>query len=323
MRGEPAVTVLMAVYDGERYLREAVESVLGQTRGDLELRVVDDGSTDATPDMLAEYARADARVVIHRLSHAGRSGALNFGCRRARAGLIARLDADDVALPERLERQLAFLEENQEVALLGGGALLIDEEGEVFGRDRVPTADAEIRRALEHSSPFYHPNVVFRKSAVEAVGGYRPAFDPAEDYDLWLRIAERHPVANLGEFVGRYRMYPQQESVVLAEAAAIRAVAARASARDRREGRPDRFAAVERIDADALAKAGVDGRELTDAVVRHAIWLAETLARAGGSSAASSLWDLAASRAHSPSGSPELRGEVDRRAAAHRGPRGA
>jgi glycosyltransferase involved in cell wall biosynthesis len=312
-KGEPAVSVLMAVHNGERYLRSAIESVLGQTRDDLEFLIVDDGSTDDTPKILAEYARDDARIIIHRISQVGRSAALNSGCRRARAELIARLDADDVSLPERLERQLRFLEANEEVALLGGGALLIDEQGKVFGKDRARTSDSEIRKTLEGACPFYHSNVVFRRRAVEAVGGYRTVFEPAEDYDLWLRLAERHGLANLWEFVGKYRFHPQQESVRLVEAQAIVTVAARVSARERREGRGDPFDTVERIDADMLIAMGVDRRDLIQSVVRYALWYAEHLSRAGQEGAASSLWDLAVARAHSPSAPPSLQDELCRR----------
>lgn len=311
---EPAVSVLIAVYNGERYLREAIESVLAQTRGDFELLIVDDGSTDDTPAILAEYARLDPRVVVHRVSHAGRTAALNLGCRAARAELIARLDADDPALPGRLERQLRFLEANEDVALLGGGVLLIDEHGEIFGEDRLPTGDAEIRKMLQKISLFYHSNVTFRRSAVEAVGGYRTVFKLAEDYDLWLRISERYALANLPELVGKYRSSPQQESVGLIEAQAMSTVAARASARDRREGRLDRLDTVDRIDAGVLAAIGVDEAELTEAVIRHAAWYAEHLSRAGQERGAAPLWEMALSRCRSPSTRPELRNEIQRRA---------
>src|SRR3954454_23114262 len=118
----PTVCVLMAVHDGERYLREAIESVLAQTRSDFEFLIVDDGSGDATPEILTEYASGDERIVVQSVPHGGRSGALNFGCGRARADLVARIDADDLALPKRLELQLEFLEAHPDVALLGGGA---------------------------------------------------------------------------------------------------------------------------------------------------------------------------------------------------------
>ena len=122
----PVVSVVMAVFDGERFLEPAVESILGQSVSALELVVVDDGSTDATPRMLAAYAARDARVVVHRHANRGRTASLNVGVRLARAPLVARLDADDVCLPERLARQVAFLERHEAVALVGGGARLVD-----------------------------------------------------------------------------------------------------------------------------------------------------------------------------------------------------
>ena len=203
---EPTVSVLMAVFNGERHLRSAIESVLGETCDAVEFVIIDDGSTDNTPEILAEYGRNDPRIVIHSASHRGRSAALNLGCRRASAELVAILDADDLALPGRLERQLRFLRMNGDVAVLGGGMLLIDEQGTIFGEDRVRTDDDEIRSALDHSCPFYHSNVMFRRSAIEAVGGYRTVFELAEDYDLWLRVAEAgYRLASLPDHIGKYR----------------------------------------------------------------------------------------------------------------------
>ena len=193
--------------------------------------------------------------------------------------------------------------------------VLVDERGRPFAEGKVPTTDADIRKALANSSPFYHAATVIRRSALEAVGGYRPAFEPSEDYDLWLRLSERYRLANLSEFVGQYRHHLRQESVVLA---GIRGAAARVSARDRRRGRPDRFATAKVIDEDVALAAGVDRQELTESIVRYAVWLAETSSRAGHATVAASLWELAASHARSPSGSPELREEVDRRARAAR-----
>ena len=117
----------MPVRDGERFVGEAVESVLGQTLADLELIVVDDGSTDSTPALLAGFARADARVRVLTQAVGGLTSTLNAGCALVRAPLIARMDADDVALPDRLERQVAFLDAHPDVALLGGGIVLVDE----------------------------------------------------------------------------------------------------------------------------------------------------------------------------------------------------
>ena len=126
------VSVVMPVRDGERFLVEAVESVLEQTERDLELIVVDDGSTDSTPRLLAGVS--DPRLRVLTQEPRGLAPALNVGCSEASAPVIARMDADDVALPDRLERQLAFLDAEPEVALLGGGIVLVDEQGREFDR---------------------------------------------------------------------------------------------------------------------------------------------------------------------------------------------
>lgn len=270
----------MPVYNGARFLRPAIESVLRQPRGDFEFLIIDDGSTDETPDILTEYAREDTRIRVHRISHAGRSAAANCGWRQARAEFIARLDADDLALPERLELQLQFLSRNDDVALLGGSALLINEQGKVFGEDEVQTADCELRQELELWCPFYHSTVMFRKLAVEAVGGYRLGLEQSEDYDLWRRVSERYTVANLSEFIGKYRISLRQGSAAYARAQAIALVAGRAAARDRREGRPDRLEAMTQFD-EATLLADVEEEELEQAVSALGGWYATHLSHAG------------------------------------------
>ncbi len=131
----PAVSVVMPVRDGERFLREAVESVLAQTLTDVELVAVDDGSTDSTRDILEEYARADGRVVVRTTAHVGQADARNAAVAVARGDLIAFLDADDVAYADRLERQCEFLARHEECALVGGALTFIDEDGCAFAED--------------------------------------------------------------------------------------------------------------------------------------------------------------------------------------------
>jgi glycosyltransferase involved in cell wall biosynthesis len=191
----PAVSVLMSVYNGAPVVAEAIASVLGQTDGDLELIVVDDGSTDATPDMLA--AVADPRLRLVRQPRTGLTRALNRALGLARAGLVARLDADDTALPERLARQRAFLAAHPEVGLLGTGAREVDPTGALVRMVRPPVDDAALRRALIRANPFVHSSVMVRRELLARAGGYDETLAVAQDYELWMRLAGLTRLANL------------------------------------------------------------------------------------------------------------------------------
>jgi Glycosyl transferase family 2 len=299
----PGVSVVMAVYNGERFLREAVDSVLGQTFEDLELIVIDDGSTDGSSEILSSYAAADARVLVHRQANAGTAAALNRGLHLARAPFVARLDADDLALPDRFERQHRFLAQHERVAVVGGAVTFIDEEGRAFAEWQYPLSDAEIRRTLDDSTPLAHPAVMMRAAAVIGVGGYRPVLPKAQDVDLWLRLAAGHELANVPEPVLRYRMHLRQASVRELELQTLCSLAARAAARARSEGRPDPLDAVERIDHETLHALGVTREEITAAFVGNATWLGRTMSSAGYADAADELLAQATARARSASGS--------------------
>jgi hypothetical protein len=310
-RVPPAVSVVMAVHNGERFLEEAVQSVLEQTLTDLELVAIDDGSTDSTPALLAAFASRDARVVVHRHANRGRPLSLNRGVELARADLVARLDADDVCLPERLARQLAFLREHEQVAVVGGAVRVIDAAGRCFEESRYPLSDAEIRAAFAYTSPFVHSAVTFRRSAFEQAGGYRPCND-AEDVDLWLRLAERHALANLPEPVVAYRFHADQVSVRRCELQALGVVAARFAARERAAGRPDPLDGIEAVDERWLRSRGVAPSEIATTVVKSQAWLANVIARAGGAEQAEALLAAAQARASSEGGSAGLRAVVHR-----------
>ena len=315
----PAVSVVTAVYNGERFLREAVDSVLGEGFEDLELVVVDDGSTDATPQILAAYAARDPRVVVHREEGDTLAQLLNRGIRIARAPLLARLDADDVSLPGRFEKQVRFMREHPEVVLLGGQALLVDEEGREFGTATYPLDDAELRGAMESINPFVHSAVVIRRDAYDAVGGYRENLPHAEDLDLWLLLAERGKLANLPDPVVKYRIHGSQLSLQKQEDQAVHAAATRVSARARAEGRADPLEEVaqDEIGTEFLLGHGVDEAEITKAVVDSATWLGRTTGRAGYPEAATQLFATAYERARSASGSAALTASVHR-SIAHR-----
>jgi glycosyl transferase family 2 len=303
----------MAVRDGGEALTPAIESVLAQSRDDFEFLIVDDGSVDETPQVVADFAARDERIAYYRIDPAGRSSALNLGCQQAQTDLIARLDADDLALPHRLECQLDFLAANPGVALVGGNALLIGPSGQTFGEEDLPSSDAQLRAALKNSCPFYHSTVVFRRSAALAVGGYRALFEPAEDYDLWLRIAEQHQIANVPLTVGSYRFSERQDSVRLAAEQALACVAAQVSARDRQAGRADAVGTAPRIDAELLEANDVSREEIATAGVGLIAWHAERLRRAGCIAAADQLWELVLSRASDPQLSPAAQERVAKR----------
>jgi glycosyltransferase involved in cell wall biosynthesis len=193
----PAVSVVMAVRNGAAWVAEAIGSVLGQTDGDHELIVVDDGSTDATADLLA--GMSDPRLRVVRQAAAGLTRALNRALGLARADLIARRDADDLALPERLARQRAFLAAHADVGVLGTAAREVDAAGVSVGEVRPPQDDAAIRRALIRANPFVHSSVMARRALLASAGGYDTRVAVAQDYELWMRLAPCTRLANLAE----------------------------------------------------------------------------------------------------------------------------
>lgn len=208
----PRVSVILSVHDGEAYLGEAVESILQQAFADFEFIVIDDGSTDGTPEVLGSFK--DPRLVVVNQPHAGLTVSLNRAIKQSRGELIARMDADDVALPERFERQVAYLDAHPEVGLLGTGALEIAPSGEVVATVVPPETDAEIRRALIRRNPFVHSSVMARREVIERAGGYDERLPVAQDYDLWMRVAALTRMANLPEPLVRRRLLPGRVSRV-------------------------------------------------------------------------------------------------------------
>jgi glycosyltransferase involved in cell wall biosynthesis len=191
----PAISVLMSVRNGAPWVRDAVKSVLEQTVTDLELVVIDDGSTDATTLLLATIG--DPRLRVERQAPRGLTPSLNRALALARAPLLARLDADDVALPERLACQRAFLDAHPDVGLLGTGAREVDASGREIGVVSPPEDDAAIRRAMIRRNPFVHSSVMMRRRALEEAGGYDERLGVAQDYDLWMRMSRITRLANL------------------------------------------------------------------------------------------------------------------------------
>lgn len=202
----PVVSVLMSVYNAERYLAQAVESILEQNLADFELLALDDASTDGSAEYLDGLT--DSRVRVFHLPKQGLTRSLNQGLRDARGAYIARMDADDVALPARLECQWRFLEAHPEVVAVGCQADQIDADGRSIEPWGFPVDDAAIRYALfRNLAPLLHPGVMMRRSALEAIGGYDERFETAQDRDLWWRLAVRGRLANVPETLMRYRRH--------------------------------------------------------------------------------------------------------------------
>lgn len=201
----PTVTVLLPVYNGEKYLRETLESILAQTWKDFELLIVDDGSTDRSAEIIASFD--DKRIRV--LSNPERlklSGALNRGLREARGEHIARMDADDIAFPQRLQSQIDFMRRRPETGICGTGI-------EKFGcgkpsRDIYPASTQSIKAYALFDCPFCHPTVMMRRDMLLSCNlWYDGSYYPTEDYELWTRAADFFPVANMKDVLLRYRIH--------------------------------------------------------------------------------------------------------------------
>ncbi len=234
-RGKPPkVSVIMSVYNAEKHVKEAIDSILNQTFSDFEFIIVNDGSTDRTSEILKSYT--DLRLIIVNQANKGVTRSLNKAIEMARGQYIARMDADDISLPQRLQMQVEFLEEHPAVSLVGTSVLQIDEDGKIMAEWSLLTESAQIKKALLTENQFCHGSVMFRRERIEKVGGYREEFERAQDYDLWLRIAEHYEVANLATPLYKWRFTANGISVSRKIAQDQYATLARQCAERRRRG---------------------------------------------------------------------------------------
>jgi GT2 family glycosyltransferase len=237
--GQPQVSVVIPVWNGERYLKEAIESILAQDFGDFELIIVDDGSTDESVKIADSFVD-DPRVSIRRQANAGVVAARNAGLLNARAEFVAFLDADDVAIPSRLSKQFTYLQGHPEVAAVGSHISHFNADKGAYLTQVFPIGVSRVADALEDGNPLAQPAVMLRKSMVAAVGGYREAFKfGAEDYDLWLRLSERHLLDNLPEVLTLYRIHPDSLTHRRRHEQTFAALAAACAHRRRITGRGD------------------------------------------------------------------------------------
>lgn len=205
----PAISVLLPVYNGERYLEQAIRSVLGQSFTNFELLVLDDGSKDKSRVLAERLAAYDGRVHVRSRSNRGLVPTLNELIGLARGRYLARMDADDIARPDRFRRQVEFLDAHPEVVCVGGAQALIDEKGRFLTTIVPPLDNASIQASvLAGHGAICHPSAMIRSSAMAEVGGYDPTMRHCEDLDLWLRLGELGHLANLPDVVLKYRLDP-------------------------------------------------------------------------------------------------------------------
>jgi glycosyltransferase involved in cell wall biosynthesis len=193
----PLISIVMPIYNCAEYLSEALRSVLNQSFTDFEIIIIDDGSADEPEKIVRSFN--DARIRWYQCDHAGLVHQLNFGLQQASGEFIARMDGDDVMIHHRLEVQIKFLRSNPSVGVLGSSYIAITQQGQ---RDRIyrfPLSDREIKDAFPVYNPISHPSVMYKRSLVLEVGGYREQYFTAEDFDLWLRLLDRTGFANIDE----------------------------------------------------------------------------------------------------------------------------
>ena len=285
MHRVPRVSVVLPVFNAEPYVGEAVESILAQSLADFELIAIDDGSTDGSPGILTGFAARDSRVRVITRENRGLAATLNEGIGLATAAYCAIMNADDISLPERLAKQAAFLDAHPHVAAVGSKTRFFAAGASAAPATSLPESPAAARRFLEIASPLAHPAVMFRRQAVLDASLYRPQMVPAEDYDLWLRLAERADLANLPDVLLHYRLHTGQFTANRDEAVAVATLVAQAAGRERLAGRPDPVDGVESLSPALLARLGIRETAIARQILETALSRAETLLATTGSAA--------------------------------------
>jgi len=195
------------VYNGDDYVRGALDSILSQTYSDFECVIIDDASSDTTPHILREYASKDNRIHIHTNDkNMGLTASLQDGLSYCNGKYIARMDVDDIARRDRFEKQYAFMEEHPDVALCGSFATVIDEKESTIGKKIFPTSSVDIKKRLLFNNQFVHSTLFFIKEKIVDIGGYDVFFKKSQDYDLVFRVGSVYTVANIPEYLVSWRL---------------------------------------------------------------------------------------------------------------------
>lgn len=208
---KPLVSVIMAAYNAERYIAEAIESILSQTYSNWELIIADDASTDTTTDIIGRYAKQDSRIKTIRLDkNSGQAIARNKAIEKSIGKYLAILDADDISLPNRLTTQVEFLESNKNIDFVGSSADLIDKDGKIIGKKAKSQTNEEIKFSLLLQTQFITSSVVLKKEIFMKTNGFDTKYLYAEDYDMWNKLSlQGRKCANIKEVLIQHRIQPQ------------------------------------------------------------------------------------------------------------------
>ncbi|UFX82761.1 glycosyltransferase family 2 protein [Candidatus Absconditicoccus praedator] len=210
----PKISVIMPVYNTEKYISETIESILNQTFKDFEFVIIDDYSNDGTFQILQSYANQDSRIkLIQNPENIGVVKTRNklFSKVSPESKYIAIIDSDDIAEPDRLQKQFDFLEENNEYSIVGSNITIIDENGQKIGQRKYPSNHEQVSKTILKKSPLAQPVVMIRKKDLEKVGYYNEEFERCQDYELWFRFFDAgYKIANIQENLLNYRVFEGQ-----------------------------------------------------------------------------------------------------------------
>jgi len=205
---EYKISIVVSIYNADKTISSMIESVLNQTYKDFELILINDGSKDKSLEIINQYVQKDNRIILIDKNNSGLTKSLNIGLEKATGKYIARIDADDIWFPDKLAKQVAFLEDNNEYAMIGTAYNEIDDDGKIIHdkqRTVLLSSCDDILNNIEKLNPFLHSSVLFRKEVLKTVGFYNETFKYTQDYEYWVRIINKYKVANLTEILASRR----------------------------------------------------------------------------------------------------------------------
>lgn len=204
----------MPVYNSQDYLKISIESILNQTYSDFEFIIIDDGSTDRSNRIIKKYAKKDKRIkLLENKKNLRTSKALNIGLKKAKGKYLIRMDADDWSYPNRIEKQVGFMEEHPKVGVSGGSIEVCDDDLRVLNRRKYWQNDKKIRKMIFRYSPFAHPATIWRAQLVKKVGGYNENIPLAQDYDLYFRVGKLSQFGNMPDILLKLRTHNNSSSI--------------------------------------------------------------------------------------------------------------